>query len=199
MFGLRKTLSALFLAVFFLVLASLAMTIYNADQEDKDAMAKSEAVRKSGEAVVSIIDFSSGLAGQSMETNNNFGKKIVEIINYIDWKSLFQKVATSSETGKTEEIKEISDATIAMAGAGTVGSSEFIDKISGAVKNELVESQGLDPAYLNNISLQNVKTEAVNKFVDYQKTNEGAEIIFKTKHGEKYKIPLPFKFLSNSN
>lgn len=34
------------------------------------------------------------------------------------------------------------------------------------------------------------------RFLDWQKTETGAELIFKKKSGEEYKLPLPFKFLS---
>jgi hypothetical protein len=34
--------------------------------------------------------------------------------------------------------------------------------------------------------------------VDYKKTDQGAEIIFTSKNGEEYKLPLPFKFLNKS-
>ena len=34
------------------------------------------------------------------------------------------------------------------------------------------------------------------KFLEYQKTATGAEIIFREKSGQEHKLPLPFKFLS---
>lgn len=199
MFGLRKTISTLLLVVAFLVLISLATSIYNFDTGQKQDMIPSELAQKGGEAVISAVQVSTDIATKDVQTNNGFSDKVLTLLKKIDWKSLVQKLGTSSDANSVPEIKEVSDLTLAAANNTASDSDSFVGKVKNLVKDEWDKSRESNNGSLESVALESVKAETISKFIDYQKTNEGAEIIFKTEHGEEFKIPLPFKFLSNSN
>jgi len=49
----------------------------------------------------------------------------------------------------------------------------------------------------NNIEKVNdISSSTITKYFNYQKTESGAEVIFRAESGREYKLPLPFKFLT---
>lgn len=127
MFGFRKIFGTIFMVVAFLVLATLATFIYNADQSPPENI-----------------------------TNNNTSnvvtsKKIIDTITGFKWQNLFAKKATSTNEGEnTNNIEKVSD----------------------------------------------ISSSTITKYFNYQKTESGAEVIFRAESGREYKLPLPFKFLT---
>lgn len=203
MFGLRKSLSTLLLVVAFFVLISLATAIYNFDTGQKHDMTPNELAQTSGKAVVSAVQVGAGLATKDVQTNNGFGEKVVGLFKAIDWKTLIEKLSTSSSATKTETVKEIPE-----VGQGQVvenpedkASSTFLTKLSGLVKDELKSSDNPTVNSLGDVTVENIQTklqtEEVNKFIELKKTNEGAELILKAGENNEFKIPLPFKFLTD--
>ncbi len=209
MLGLRKILSTLFLLVSFGVLILFANNIYNSDKSKDDDVSKkvveSEPVQKSLSAVTNVVDFSTKLSSQNIETNNNFGKKIVDLMNQINWTVFFEKIRDNkiifshSATSSISEIKEFSGPIIATTSSTSSDSSGFVNKFTNLLKDKWDKQQEFDTSSLESAVLGEASVEAASKFIDYQKTNEGAEIILKIENGEEFIIPLPFKFLSNNN
>jgi hypothetical protein len=95
------------------------------------------------------------------------------------------------------------------AGAETENDNKqdsFWARFVALVKKEWADSQNPEANLNEDTKVEETGTEdeqtatetAVNEqsFLSYQKTEAGAEIIFKSKSGQDYKLPLPFKFLS---
>jgi len=85
--------------------------------------------------------------------------------------------------------------------------TSFWANFVSSLKEEWEANQQPDPTPSKTISKTTAKTNGQNtkniksssteiNLLDYNKTTNGAEIIYKTKNGEQYKLPLPFKFLS---
>jgi len=205
MFGLRKSLSTLLLLVAFFVLISLATTIYNSDTGEKRDLTPSELAQTSGVSAVNAIQTGAGMAAKEVNTNNGFGEKVVGLFKAIDWKTLVQKLSTSSRATKAETVKEIPE-----VGQGQVvenpedkASSTFLTKLTTLVKDELKSSGSQNINSLEDITVDNIQTniqaKGADKFIELVKNNSGAELILKAGENNELKIPLPFKFLSNSN
>ncbi len=79
-------------------------------------------------------------------------------------------------------------------------SKKIIDAITGFKWQNLFSKKSTSTSEEENTD----KVEEINdtgiststKYFNYQKTESGAEIIFKAESGREYKLPLPFKFLT---
>ena len=71
------------------------------------------------------------------------------------------------------------------------------------MKDELKSSGSQNINSLEDITVDNIQTniqaKGADKFIELVKNNSGAELILKAGENNELKIPLPFKFLSNSN
>lgn len=85
-------------------------------------------------------------------------------------------------------------------------STSFWENFVSSLKEEWAANQQPDTApaktisktatKINNQNTKNIKSTSTEiNLLDYNKTANGAEIIYKAKTGEEYKLPLPFKFL----
>lgn len=79
--------------------------------------------------------------------------------------------------------------------ANSASSTSFWSRFSGLVKKEWADSQK-EISSSGEILGETSLIPSEQKFFEYQKTGEGAEITFRVKSGAEYKLPLPFKFLN---
>lgn len=158
MFGLRKTLSTIFLLVAFFVLASLASFIYTSDQKAAQSEVADSWWKKGGAIISTIFRASGDLAEVNLQKNIGPGKSWSDKLRDLDLRSLV--------------------------------SGETVDPFS-EIKEKAISVKDKDlPDY------QNLAAEADNLF-NYRRTDEGGEIVFTSKSGEEYKLPLPFGFLKD--
>jgi len=202
MFGLRKTISTLLLVVSFFVLIMFATSIYKSENAKEENIVSDELAKKGGAAIVSAIEVSGNFMSKDIEaSNNNFGQKVVDLVKIVDWKTLVQRLSTSSSALKNNAVKEIPE-----IGQGQTvelpeneASSTFLKKLSSLVKNELENSENANLNSLSEITTDDIqnklRVEEVNKFIELRKNTEGAELILKVGDNNELKIPLPFKFL----
>ncbi|MFZ4632453.1 MAG: hypothetical protein ACOYL8_04645 [Patescibacteria group bacterium] len=198
MFGLRKTLSAVLLAVFFIVLASLATSFYNSDKAQQEQVANSELVQKSQSMLGSAVGMVGNLNDKSIENNNGFGKKIADLVSGVNWAGILQGLSTNTK------VSELADVGVsAIEASGPVESGSIFSGVVAAFKDELASTREPILGPSGPIALEAIPLAIANEtvspdFFNYQKTDTGAEIIFRLKTGWEYKMPLPFKFLSNN-
>jgi hypothetical protein len=166
MFGLRKIIGSLLTVVAFLVLASLAAVFYSADQTKQEEITNSPLVENTKTALSTLVGTSVGVS-QSM-ADVNLQKNIGLGKTMVDVVSRVDWKGMAFGTSTDSSI-----------------STSSIMNITGDKDNVLSNlSQSIDN-----------ENPFVTKFVDYQKTENGAEIIFRSKTGEEHKLPLPFSFL----
>jgi|GEM_PF-2520480 len=65
----------------------------------------------------------------------------------------------------------------------------MVEKISSDIKDEWNKDGG--------VSLDSVSSDNLNRFIEWRRTDMGAEIIFKDKNGDERQVALPFKFLAS--
>jgi hypothetical protein len=192
MFGFRKTLGSIFLAVFFLALAYTAMVFYNADKQQKEAMINNDTIQKGKAALTTVANVTEKLGTTPPARNTAFETKMRDVVQNTDWRGLIARLGATSS------------ATEASSSQPTPG---FMDKVTTFVKDEWNSSQNPVPidsapalAAIPEVKIPAVSDiQAVNQnFLDYEKTATGADIIFRQKSGAEYKLSLPFKFLSNN-
>lgn len=182
MFGLRKTIGTILLVVAFLVLASLATLIYNSDQEKKEETNNGEWMERGKDLWQSLFNASGNLADVNLQKNIGPAKIVAENVSqnsevagfWSKFKTLIKEEWENTERDR-EQLKDMAQTEIT--------SQEITPEAEAPTKVLPVEA-----------SVNEDKTDQTN-FVDYQKTDKGAEIIFTSKSGGEYKLPLPFKFL----
>lgn len=185
MLGLRRTIGTILLVVVFLVLASLATLIYNSDQEKKEETNNGEWMEKGKDLWQSLFNASGNLADVNLQKNIGPAKIVAENVSqnsevasfWSKFKTLVKEEWENTERDR-EQLKNIAQTEIV--------SEEIIPAeatTTTSTKTSSVEA-----------SVNEDETDQTN-FVDYQKTDKGAEIIFTSKSGGEYKLPLPFKFL----
>ena len=201
MFGFRKTLGSIFLAVFFLALAYTAMVFYNADKQQKEAMINNDTIQKGKAALNTVANVTEKLGTTPPTRNTALETQMRDAVQNTDWRGLIARLGATS-----------SSATEASSSQPTPG---FMDKVTTFIKNEWDSSQ--NPAPIDSApalaALPEVKipmaSQAVSQavdmeqtlnqnFINYEKTATGADIIFRPKSGAEYRLSLPFKFLSNN-
>lgn len=215
MFGLRKTIGSVILAVVFLALASLATFFYNADQKQKEDLTNNNLIKASGEALGTIVGVSETVSDVNLQKNIGFGKTIADYASRVDWKGLIsgtgaaigitntkispeteinQEVTTNQENNfETDALDTgINKLTAIIEENTTTEKTGFWSKLSSLAKKEWADSQKPETGEMSEIVVP-----SEGNYLNYQKTETGAEIIFQSKSGTAYKLPLPFKFLSN--
>lgn len=185
MSGLRKTLGSIFLAAFFLVLAIIAMIFYNADKQQQEEMINTDLVQKSKAALITAVDTTGKVVTAQPARNPVLENKMTTVVKNIDLVALINKLGTS--TDKVDD-----------SGKKPPG---FWDRIVTFFKAEWAGSQTVAPETVptnQTIPTVGVANSLNQSLIDYVKNDTGAEIIFRSKTGGEYKLPLPFKFLSNN-
>jgi hypothetical protein len=184
MFRIGKTLSWIFLVIFFVVLIGIATTFYEADQSERDKLTNNELVNK-GRSLVEWTTKASGmLASNKFEQNTGPSNKLLEF-----FRGLGNLVLTTKED---------------------LPSSDNTDQATSSIDiDKVVNIESVNTLMDEGASLLTEGADIFNKekFTDlgaqlsdapfwrYEKTDEGAQIILRNKAGEDYVIPLPFKFL----
>ncbi len=214
MFGIRKTIGSIIMIVLFLVLAYLAVFSYSPEQVQKDNPATNFFVEKSRTILGYLVGAAESVVDVNLQKNVGPSKTVIDNASKINWQSLAQNASqafngenknnsgtktniNSNTGGDFNIVSENSDS------SATKKTASFWSKLVTTVKEDLANTE------TPNIDSQEISTELplINQsadnlgslesdFINYQKTEEGAEIIFRSKTGEEYKLPLPFKFLS---
>lgn len=170
MFSPRNSLASLLMIVIFLVLIAIAASSYGSNQDQKTEMEKNFFWQKT----FSIIDMAK-TAVQGL-VDFGLGQKKDETVNDLT------KVVNYDNAA----------AVAAVAIPAVTGSDKDGGFWSGAISQIKEEWQrGNDE-----IVPETNQTTTGEKFLDWQKTATGADIIFREKSGAEHKLPLPFKFLS---
>lgn len=170
MFLPRHSLASLLMIVIFLVLIAIAASSYGSNQDQKTEMEKNLFWQKT----FSMIDMAKG-AVQGLvdfglgENGNNTASNLTKTVNY-----------------------DNAAAVVAVAIPAVTGSEKDGGFWSGAISQIKEEWQkGSDE-----ITSETNQTTTGEKFLDWQKTATGVDIIFREKNGTEHKLPLHFKFLS---
>lgn len=165
----RDSAMSLVTLVVFLVLMAIALVLYGGNEEQKAKMENNVLWQKAKIAVDYSLALGSKLIGTSSEQNNDSGTLINDIDN---------QVTSITPTGNN----------------GADSEPGFWSGLGDKIKNEWQKDIPTTESGLTDVD-QNVGS-SLN--IDWQKTENGAEIILKTKNGTEYKLPLPFKFFSQS-
>lgn len=218
MLGIRKTIGSIIMIVLFLVLAYLAAFSYSPEQNKKDNPATNFFVEKSRTILGYLVGAAESVVNVNLQKNVGPSKTVIDNASKINWQSLAQnasqafngeskndnsdnsgtKTNINSDTGGDfNNVSENSDS------SATKKTTSFWSKLVTTVKEDLAntETPNIDSQETSSeLPLVNHSADNLDSlesdFINYQKTEEGAEIIFRSKTGEEYKLPLPFKFLS---
>jgi len=225
MFGFRKILGSIFLAVIFLALACVAAISYSGNQKQQTDITSSPLFQKGKATAAVLMGASETMADANLQKNVGFGKTMADAVSRVNWQGIIKKLSASS----TEEVNQDETETVAntvaeditspnkdviinqdnvqvsnneVAAPATQGKSNSAwSDFKNTVKEEWDNSQKSDETQTNTASVKAaspLENSIGKNYFNYEKTKTGAEIIIKSKTGEEYKLPLPFKFLSQS-
>jgi hypothetical protein len=218
----RGALGTCFTILAFLFLAYLAFNYYSNNSESK-INTESSSLYQKGEALANTVwsyakAFASlniiknvGVGNASLEENikkeiqdGSLANSLIEvknnqggIINSIG--ALLKNELITSSSTKENVDKQINN--VASGGLNSYDIEnnrpliDLTNSSGGGVEgadNVLEDTNNIEK---NGTSSLDLKKE-ISSFINYKKTGEGAEIIFSSKSGQEYKIPLPFKFLA---
>lgn len=187
MFRIGKTISWIFLVVFFIALASIATTFYESDKEEKAEIKNNQLFKKGGEVIETISNFIGSWATQRTESEliDRAGQLMENV----------QEIASNTDKFLPEEAKDGQDnPPVALDDVSDSVTSAFSDLVGeggdllNEGKNVLADGESSD--WKDKLS--------ETKFWEYRKNDKGAEIVLSSKNGQEYIIPLPFKFLSEN-
>jgi len=185
MLGIGKTISWIFLVVFFVALAAIATTFYESDKAEQERMRDNELLKKGQAAIDFATNLSSSLSARHTEDElvNNAGQFVDSVKNvFSEAAFLIEKTTPASSSPSSLSINNNQD----------IGQETLNDWL-GDGANLLVEGKANFQSGAP-VNLKDRITES--KFWTYRKNGNGAEIILSSKEGREYIIPLPFKFLS---
>jgi hypothetical protein len=167
---LRSSINSILLVVGFLVLTAIVTVLYGGSDEQKVKMEQNVLYQKARLVTDTIWAATQGIVAINLSKNTG---SVAQGINDLSSAALDSSTAasdTASETG-------------------------FWSKMITRIKEEWNNG---DTAGGNNYGVSDLNSDNsnINSFFNWQKTATGAELIFRTKSGGEYKLPLPFKFLS---
>ena len=165
----RDSAMSLVTLVVFLVLMAIALVLYGGNEEQKAKMENNVLWQKARIAVDYGLALGSKLIGTSSEQNNDSGILINDIDNQVT------SIMPTGDNGADSE-------------------PGFWSGLGDKIKSEWQKDVPATESSLTDVD-QNVSS-AVN--IDWQKTENGGEIILKTKNGTEYKLPIPFKLFNPS-
>jgi len=200
MFGLRKTLGSIFLAVFFLALAYTAMVFYNADKSQQETIINNDLVQKGKTALIAVADVTEKLGTTPPARNVQLEKNVTDSITKTDWLGFIGRLAATSSAVETDSSVSGEASSSLWTKVTAWAKDEWDNSLSATSSetySEIPELQLPIPVPGQPINVQNAEAVLDQKFINYEKTDTGAEIIFRPETGKEYKLPLPFKFLSN--
>ena len=162
----RDSAMSLVTLVVFLVLMAIALVLYGGNEEQKAKLENNAIWHKARLVVDYGLSFGAQIIGAASEQSNDKGVLLENIDSQVT-DIVPTKNGADSEPG-------------------------FWSGLGDRVKDEWTKGTPASESSLSDID-QNVGS--MMKF-DWQKTEDGAEIIFRTGSGEEHRLPLPFKFLS---
>lgn len=170
MFSPRNSLASLLMIVIFLVLIAIAASSYGSNQDQKTEMERNFFWQKT----FAVIDMAKaavqGLVDFGLgKQDGNTASNLITAVNY-DNAAAVAAVAIPTVTGSDKD-------------------EGFWSGAISQIKEEWQKGN-------DEISPETNQTTTGEKFLDWQKTATGADIIFREKSGAEHKLPLPFKFLS---
>ena len=185
MFRIGKTISGILLEVFFVALAAIATTFYEADKDEQAEIKNMSLLKKGGETIDFISNFASSWAAQ--RTKSEVTGKANQFLNNI------QEIASSTDKFLPAEAKDQPDAPPVTLEAVSETAVPALGDLMGEGRDLLTEGKDI----LKNETSADLKERWSDaKFWEYRKNESGAEIILSSKNGQEYIIPLPFKLLS---
>ena len=185
MLGIGKKISWLLLVVFFVVLAAIAATFYEADQEER-AEIKDNQFFKKGSEVISFISNFTGL-WTSHRSEVELVDKTAHFLGNI------KNIASGTAQLLPDEASDQEDNSALSVEVLSEKADPVLEELLGNGRDWLSEGKDMLSAE-KSVNLSDRISEA--KFWTYRKNESGAEIVLSSKEGQEYIIPLPFKFLS---
>ncbi|MFA5023654.1 MAG: hypothetical protein WC523_01685 [Patescibacteria group bacterium] len=219
---LRRSLSTFLMVVAFIALTALASINYNTSQEQKTKIEENAWYQKGKEVLGTVYSAVIILTDFNLTKNLGYGQKIKNKLSAVNFKNLslgsFKTTDTASESNSDQNSdpdretladvnlsREVSDVSTNPAVEITKTPAGMSDETPTEATNAEISSETKNSFWsgLSNqlkkewqgSSSDEVNTD-FNDFLSYQKTATGAEMIFRLKNGQEYKLPLPFKFLS---
>jgi len=187
----------------FVVLAALASVNYGANEAQKEKLTENAWYQKSKNYLETALTASTMLADFNLNKNLGYGQKIKDELATLSWQNI--SLGTSSPDNEpaandSEPLDSNNEESVPILEANgefsqdnipnqespsenTENNSSFWSDLGRRLKKEWQTSS---PDEMNT---------NFNNFFTYQQTATGADMIFKTKNGNEYKLPLPFKFL----
>lgn len=201
---IRHSISNVLLIVAFLVLAAIASLVYSGDAGQKEKIIDNAWYQKAQSGIGAILYFSTALADMNLKKNIGFGQSLKEKLISSDQEDVLDKGKTIDSTASGGTDSQIAYSETALPETSSIdqsgedfpealaSSSEpedgFWDRAKRLFQEEWQQSQ-------ENKGKNSDDSQPLGNWFDYQKTEQGAEIIFRPLDGEEYKLPLPFGFL----
>lgn len=185
MFRLGKTISWIFLVVFFVALAAIATTFYEADKEEQAEIKNNQLLKKGRETIDIISDFAGSLAAKRAEEElvGRAGKILKDA----------QEIASNTDSFLPQESMDKLDYPQVSPALVSENALPALNDLMG--DSQVLIDEGKD-ILTDKKSLNWKESLSDVKFWEYRKTDNGAELILSSKDSQEYIIPLPFKFLS---
>ena len=185
MLRIGKTISWIFLVVFFVALAAIATTFYEADKDEQAEIKDNQLLKKGRETIDTISNLAGSWAAKRTEEELlGRGEKLLKDI---------QEISSSTDSFLPLEAKDSLDYPSVTPVAISNQVMPTLSDLMGEGKDLIDEGK----VVLNDEkSLSWKERLSEMKFWEYRKTDSGAEIVLSSKNSQEYLIPLPFKFLS---
>ena len=153
MFGLRKMLGSVFLAVFFLARAYIAMVFYNSDQKQKETIINNDFIQKGKAAIVGVANVTENVATAEPARNPVVEKKMTDAIKNIDWKGLLQKLGSTSSKTVDDSAEPLNPnfTPVSSEGETSKNNSGFWSKLVNLVKDEWASFNNSSTSPENNL------------------------------------------------
>lgn len=202
---IRHTISNIILIVAFLVLAAIASLLYSSDSGQREKIINNTWYQKAQSGIGAILYFSTALADLNLKKNIGFGQNVREKITSIDLEEeLGDRKASDAKDSNADGQATASEDVLAVAATGPAPDSETATSESADVEAEQSFWQRTKNLFKEewqrsreNAEEENAASDnQLSNWFDYQKTEQGAEIIFRIENGQEYKLPLPFGFLN---
>ena len=168
-----NSFSSILLIVAFLVLTAIVTILYGGSEEQKAKMEQNFFYQKVRLVLDTVWTAAQGIVAINLNKNTGWSPVTKEINNLST--VAFDSSAASSSPAASEP--------------------GFWSNLATKIKDEWNNTNTADNNGYGVNDLNSNNGNATN-FLDWQKTATGAELIFRGKSGQEYKLSLPFKFLS---
>lgn len=174
MLGSRHSLVSVLFLIVFLFLASLAARIYSSDAEQKAKMEENFFWKNTFVAVDAVVPLAKNffdfiLAKDTSSGRYNASSSATEISAKISEEAVNNVV---NQTGKSLLVR---------------------------VREEWEKSEALENETASSSLATGTSPTSLSDYLAWQKNASGAELVWRAKNGEEYKLSLPFKFFGESS